>query len=117
MNMMLYKPEYAQYANDIFNDLIRVVQTTANKVFEYEDYDQFGGTDTCYEIYAANGDLIFKCGPGMTKVGPNYIFLPDELNRKLLTMCKERASNVPEVMKTKTKQILGYLQRFQGKSI
>ena len=117
MNMNLYKPEYAQYANDIFNDLIRVVQTTTNKVFSYESGDQFCVTDTCYEIYAANGDLIFKCGPGMTKVGPNYIYLPYELNKKLLTMCEERASSAPDVMKTKTKQILGYLQKFQGKSI
>lgn len=118
MEIYLQRPQNAQGAQSVFNELKQVVETPQNTVFAYDDnIAEFGPIETYFEVYAPNGNLILKCGSGITQVGTYDIFLPAELNRQLVEICKKRAVLAPDVTKFQVAQLSTYLKRFQGKSI
>lgn len=116
MEIYLQRPQNAQNAQRVFNDLKRILETPQNTVFAYDDNYEFD-TETFFEVYAPNGNFIFKCAPGMTQVASTKIWLPIELNKQLVEICKKRAVAAPDVTKFQVAQLSTYLKRFQGKSI
>lgn len=119
MEIYLQRPQNAQGAQSVFNELKRVVETPQNTVFAYDDnITEFGPIETYFEVYASNGNLVLKCGSGIaTRAGAYNIFLPIQLNQQLVEICKKRAVPAPDVTKTQVAQVSTYLKRFQGKSI
>ena len=118
MEIYLQRPQNAQSAQNVFNDLKRILETPQNIVFAYDDnITEFGPIETYFEVYAPNGNLILKCGSVITQVGTYDIFLPTQLNQQLVEICKKRAVPAPDVTKAQVAQLSTYLKKFQGKSI
>lgn len=118
MEIYLQRPQNALNAQSVFNDLKKILETPQNKVFAYDDnISEFGPIETYFEVYAPNGNLIFKCGPGITQAGGYNIFLTAGLNKQLVEICEKRAIKQPDVTKAQVAQLSAYLQRFHGKSI
>jgi len=118
MQIYLQRSQNEQDAQSVFNELKRVVETPQNTVLAYDnDCATFGLTETYFEVYAPNGNLILRCDSCMIRAGAYNIFLPHQLNRQLFEICKIRAVPAPNVAKVQVAQVSTYLKRFQGKSI